>query len=134
MWASGTKATPVVVPTSSLYFQNTGAVGYDYALGDFIRDNDWHEKDISGIVPAGPTKVQMYARLYASGTQHQMSWRKGGETNAILLARHDAGNENRDYIFLWWVDVSSDRKIDYKVTAGTMSNLDVVILGGLKDV
>ncbi|KKM21991.1 hypothetical protein LCGC14_1629910 [marine sediment metagenome] len=123
MWASGTKATPVVVPTSSLYFQNTGAVGYDYALGDFIRDN-----------AAGTTKIQMYARLYAAGTQHQMSWRKGGETNAILLVRRDAGNENRDYIFSWWVDVSSDRKIDYKVTTGTMNNLDVVILGGLKDV
>jgi len=103
-------------------------------MGDFTRDNTWREKDISGIVPVGTTKVEMSCRFYAAGTPHEMLWRKGGETNSIMFIKRESGDEAREYQWSFWVDVSNDRKVEYKITAGAMNNLDITILGGFKDV
>ncbi len=134
MWASGSKAVAVTVPTSSLYIKSTETYWYDFVIGDFTRDGTWREKDISGIVPVGTTKVQIRAFLYASGTAHTISWRKGGESNVEHRVAQDIGTENRNYYWDTWVDVSSDRKIEYNITAGGMTTYSVKILGWLKDV
>ncbi len=134
MWASGTKVAATVVPTSSLYFQNTGAIGYTWGIGDFTNDDAWHTKDISGIVPIGTKIIQLRCRFYDAGTPLQTSWRADDTEDAILLTTWEAGNESRNYQFEWWVNVSANRTIDYKIPAGAINNLDIVILGGFKDV
>ncbi len=134
MWASGTKLVQTVVPTSSLYVQRTGDTDYDKAIGDWTRDGAWQDWDISGLVPVGTKKVQIFVRAVTSGTAILISFQKKGEAGIVSSQQRHCPTYATDSYFNFWVDVNADREIQYRVSAGTMTNLWAAIQGSLKDV
>ncbi len=134
MWASGAKAVGVVVPTSSLYVERTGAAGYDFATGDFTKDNAWHELDIDSIVPAGATIAHWHIRIYRAGTAGSIQWRAKGQAVDGRIVKTVCQTINTDWPSQFWLDVGDDRKIEYQLNTGTWQNVDLVCLGSFIEV
>jgi len=134
MWASGSLPEGVVVPTSSLYVERTGAAGFDFATGDFTKDGNWHELDIDSIVPAGAKIAHWHVKIYRAGTAGSIAWRAKGQPvdgRTVITACHTI-NDNWPKQF--WVDVGDDRKIEYQLNPGVWTNIDLVCLGSFIEV
>jgi len=134
MWASGVKSAGAVVPTSSLWVQRTGDVDYDKAIGDWTRDGAWHDWDLSSILPVGAKKVQIFVRAVTSGADILISFQKKGETGAVSSQQRYIDTNHTDCYFGYMVDVDANREIQYRVSAGAMTNLWAAIQGSFVEV
>ena len=127
MWASGVKASSGIAAASLNVVRTTGS-GNDWEEGALTTDGTYRDLDLSSIVPAGTTQVQLRVRLYnASLAYHVVYFRKKGETNGSVVVgcfTYDAGKE---YDHTFWLSVDGDRKIQYSAQSATWDMLEIVV-------
>jgi len=102
---------------------------YDFTLPDFITDGNWHDLDLSVIVPDGARAVILGVNFTTEPAGSFMMFRKKGnvnEFNVWITRIENANNENNSepVIFL-----DTNRKIQYKTSNLTFEEIKIIVLG-----
>lgn len=101
-----------------IYVDRGDPAAPDFGNGDFTKDSNWHELDLSAIVPAAGANKLVY--ITATVTGDTIEFRKPGNSNAVNTLYINAVESG-------WVQMDADRKIEYKVVpaAGTIAGFAV---------
>lgn len=101
---------------------------YDRQVGDFTVDSDWHDWDLSAIVPAGAKAVLLRVMMKDDLVERLIQFQKNGNTNTFNSTHIRAQVANvyieQDLI----VACDSDRVIEYYLTTG-MDACNVIVRG-----
>ena len=128
-FAKKTAANTWSLAAMTSYVDRGDPNAWDYVVGDFTRDNVWHELDLSAIVPAGATAVLVRVAVESSPAPKYFNLRKNGNANVFnitTLATQVAGIPFRDTFI---VSVDAERIIEYLVTDTTVTTINFVIRG-----
>ena len=101
----------------------------DYAVGDLTTDGDWHDLDLSSIVPDGAVAVKVSVGIEDDAAGSSFSLRKNGNSNTINRFRiitQDAGDimVGSDIVFC-----DENRVIEYLATSTTWTTINIAITG-----
>jgi len=102
---------------------------WDYAAGDFTKDGNWHELDVSAIVPAGATAVLLKYEFQGVAVDTTFEFRKDGNANAYNTAKIRAVIAGVVHYCDCVCPISTDRKLEYRQTGNPIININVVIKG-----
>lgn len=102
---------------------------FDFTLGDFITDGNWHELDLSSIVPEGTKAVHFRITIQSVNIANYFVFRKKGNINERnkLAVRTQVATVPSDGDGI--VSCSVDRKIEYKSTNTTFQALILNVSG-----
>lgn len=89
---------------------------FDFTLVDFITDGNWHELDLSSIVPEGATAISFRLTVQSVNIADYFVFRKKGNINERnkLAVRTQVATVPSDGDGI--VSCSVDRKIEYRAT------------------
>ena len=110
------------------YIDRGDPLDYDFTKDDFIADAQWHDLDLSSIVPEGATLIHIRVRLSCFDLAG-LQFRKKGNTNIINTAIMKIQVANIFYYEDFLVACDSSRKIQYLSSNVTWNNLDLTIRG-----
>lgn len=95
----------------------------DYVTGDLIKDNAWHDLDLSAIVPENVKGVALYVSILELHIGTSVRFRKKGNTNPANVSRIYNQVAFEPNATDMTVPCDENRKIQYFA-----SNVDFVIL------
>lgn len=122
-------AVMAALPFPPVYVDRGDPIGWDYAVGDFVWDGNWHGFDLSAIVPAGASAVNIRCALRDNLTTTFFFLRTHGNLNAINAAglRVQVANIYNDQCVA--VALDADRKLDYRAGGGAADFLFAAVCG-----
>lgn len=111
------------------YFHRSGVTSVDFDETDLTADNTWHDLDLSSIVPSGVQAVNMKVNIRFTDTMKRFALRRKGETSEwnTLVIWSQAYNVKKGVLSPLACD--SNRIIQYKVEAGDINSIDLVVCG-----
>lgn len=98
-----------------VYIPRLTSLVADFQLGDFTTDNAYHTLDLSAIVPAGVSAVNLATRVVGPGVGNMVSYRHPDDTRAQgrgILFTQFAHIDKRQ---VWAQGVDSNRHIEYRM-------------------
>ena len=111
------------------YADRGDPVSADYDKGDLIRDNNWHEMDLSAIVPSGVKAILVHIRLLSVMGGKVFRLKKlgtSGSYNTAITSTHVSNiNDYADKI----VSLDDDRKIEYRTSLDPWTVIQVTVKG-----
>ena len=101
----------------------------DFAVGDLTTDGDWHDLDLSSIVPEGTVAVKIMVAIEDDTAGSAFSLRKNGNsntTNRFRIIVQDAGDimVGSDIVFC-----DENRVIEYLATSTTWTTINIAVTG-----
>ena len=104
---------------------------YDFTKEDFITDLQWHDLDLSNVVPEGTKLVRMKIKMVSSSLGG-ISFREKGNINEINQATIKIQVSNIYYYEEFDVNCDSNRKIEYLASDVPWTVIDIIIRGWFK--
>ena len=101
----------------------------DFTISNFTTDGNWHELDLSSIVPAGATVVHLSLNIKDDTVASWLIFTKNGNSYVAnrLIGRTFIANFTTDFEGFCACDV--DRKIQYKAIALTWNDINLTVKG-----
>lgn len=101
---------------------------YDFILSDFTRDYQYHDLDLSGIIPAGTKLVLLWGAFKSDTPDCEGNFAQSGHTGEYLKSLYFEPVANIGCTMDCLIPVDSDRKIQYRFSNVTYLyiNLSVV--------
>jgi hypothetical protein len=98
------------------YYDRGDPSDWDFEEPAFTTDGNWHDLDLSSIIPSGNILVHFFASLRDDQVNSLMWYREKGNTNQmnVALSRTLVANYSIDFTFFLLSD--SSRKIEYKAS------------------
>lgn len=134
------KQTPIVEldvageinSTYGFYHDRGDPNAYDYDLGDLTEDNNWHDLDLSGIVPVNTKAVVLFVNYRASVADVGAFFRKNGNTfdKSKSGVRAQVANIYSDEQFM--IACDGDRKVEYTLASPQTNRCNITVLGWFK--
>jgi hypothetical protein len=112
------------------YFVNRGdPITIDYDKTTLIADDDWHDLDLSDIVPVGVSAVLFRAYIRSGGIGDYFHLRKRGNENNVAIPgfRTQVEGNYNDQALICAVD--DERFIQYLASPVAWTDLTLIILG-----
>jgi len=112
------------------YFVNRGdPTEPDFDKFDLTSDDDWHDLDLSGIVPVGVSAVLFRAYIRSGGIGNYFHLRRRGNENNIAIPGFRTQREDNynDQALICAVD--DERFIQYLASNVNWTDLTLIILG-----
>lgn len=101
----------------------------DFVLANFEVDGNWHELDLSAIIPDGAKAVLFRADFEATTIEKAVWFRKPGNTNTINMSipwtQVATAEKKEDYT----CPISTDRKLEYNFRPAAWLKFDFVVKG-----
>lgn len=99
----------------------------DFTLTDFITDDGWHERDLSGIVPAGAKGVCMRIAIKSNVTNAHFFLRKKGLTydRNMTSMRTQVANIALETDGVCPLD--ENRRLEYRARNITWQTMDITV-------
>jgi len=119
-------------PAGSKLIDRGDPAVYDFTVGNFIKDGDWHELDLSAIVPAAAIGVLLKLSLEADTAGSGVSFRKHGNVNNKnmgILRQPVADSYHEGHIFTF---CDAQGKVDYMVHLAVWTTLSIAVRGWFK--
>ncbi len=111
-------------------FVDRGDVGaWDFTHADLTKDNYWHDLDLSAIVPAGTTAVQLRVQIKDDSIARAIIFRKKGHTGFWNIARLRIQVANVEIEGDIMVPLDNDRKINYLATGAVWTLIGISVRG-----
>ncbi len=111
-------------------FVNRGdPANYDFTLTDFTTDGNWHDLDLSGIIPATARALLFEVEIDNNVSNKHAIFKKYGQTNDInhFDAETKLATPHESYMGILAVD--GNRKISYKIDSSGWSDFDFIVRG-----
>jgi len=116
--------------TPPAVFTDSGdKTAWDFTVGNFTRDGNWHELSLSSLVPAGTKAVLLRLDMAASSPAKVVSFRKHGNSNAYNTSAVQTQVTNVHVQADIVVQVDANRSIDYNVHDTTVDVLNLLVKG-----
>jgi len=104
---------------------------YDYTGASFTLDNQWHDLDISSIVPKGAKLVFFFVTVRATDAAKYFYLRKKGNVNTYNVGKLSTQVANVSFNYTMTVTPDANAVIQYKAATATWLSLNVTIRGWL---
>lgn len=101
---------------------------YDFCKEDFITDLNWHDLDLSNIIPKGTQLIHIRIRM-ASSSLAGINFRKKGNIYGKNTAIIKSQVRNVYYYEEFFVTCDTERKIEYLASNVSWTALDIIIRG-----
>jgi len=99
----------------------------DFDQGDLTLNENWHDLDLSSIIPAGTKSVNLLIQINWGSTGRALVLRKNGNTNAKNVMRCWQQVASSAITYHGIVSVDENRKIEYWGHASPIS-IEITIL------
>ncbi len=109
---------------------NTDAAAWSYVIGDFGTSASWTDKDVSAIVTdTDAVAIRLLIAYRDNNGASYVQFRKNGNSNGINAPtiRGQVANKYNDTIID--VDCDTSQVIEYYRSGGTVTNLNVLVIG-----
>lgn len=109
---------------------------FDFAIGDLTKDGNWHDIDLSSILPAGAADKLVYIKTelrksVAGGAS--LTFKTKGNDDDINTFGLISNAANATIMATGWVKCDSSRIIQYKASnIATWTTMNVAVLGWLE--
>jgi len=113
---------------SDEYVDRGDSSEYDFNVEDFTTDLQWHDLDLSSIVPEKAKLVHMRIRL-STPSLAGINFRKKGNTNAVNTSTMKTQVANVYYYEEFFVPCDVNRMIQYMANNVSWTVLDVTVRG-----
>jgi len=112
-----------------VYVDRGDPANYDFTVGDFTCDGNWHDLDLSSIVPSGATCVDLKIVVMDDAAGSYFAIRENGNTNSRnSLSTTTFVADIRNYVS-GSIKCDENRIIEYMTTNTTFSNIDFLVRG-----
>jgi len=98
----------------SAYVDRGDPAAIDFNLGDLITDSDWHDLDLSAIVPAGAKAVILRVDIMNSSAMSELQLRKNGNSNTQNTSKISTQANNIVFCSDMTVALDANRVIEYE--------------------
>lgn len=99
----------------------------DFDETDLTLDGNWHELDLSSIVPADASLVLLRGIMEDTASNDYLQFRTDGNSNAANVATLRAGGSYRAAVEL--LVAPSGQKIEYRGGSGAAPDIDLTVGG-----
>lgn len=117
------------LPTVDKYVNRGDPDKYDFYTGDFERDAQLHDLDLSGIVPIGVKAIHFSVLITNTSANRWIWFREKGNVNAHNRAFARTQAANTEFSLNDILTVSTDRKIEYCVQGVSMTKIEFLVRG-----
>ena len=98
------------------FFVKADQETYDFNKTDLTNDYEYHDLDLSGIIPVGTVAVLLWGVIKGDVADSELSIAKAGYSGNKLKFQLYQSVANQAEGFSTIIPVSSDRKIKYKLS------------------
>lgn len=111
------------------YIDRGDIASNDFEIGDLTLDGNWHDLDLSGIIPTGKlfVKFTVVGRSIAAG--RYMQFKVDGYENVINIENHVTQAANIYYAVVLWLISDNTQKIQYRFENATWNVANITVLG-----
>ena len=101
---------------------------YDFTQGDFTKDYQYHDLDLSAKIPVGTVAVLLWCAIKSSTEIGEVSFTISGYTGEYLKSLNFSQVVGNGFGFPVLIPMKTDRKIRYRIsnTGWTYINVNVV--------
>jgi hypothetical protein len=120
--------------TPNTFVDRGGLSSPDYSIGDLTTDGTWRDLDLSSIVPAGATHIELTVQIWDESTDVRIRFRENGisgEYNVAEVRTHTAWITSNGRFL---VKCDSNRVIEYFATNTTISGIYISVTGWITNV
>lgn len=110
------------------YVDRGDPVDYDFTINDLITDQDWHDLDLSNIIPENVLEVRLRVRLRTPSLAG-IQFRKKGNVNVINVSMKKVPVVNVYYHGDVRVTCNKDRVIQYLAGPVSWIAIDITVRG-----
>ncbi len=114
---------------TAMKYKERADVDWDLREGSMICDGAWHDWDISGIVPANATHVQVKLYVYDNLVDRNLYVRTKGRTEASSSVMVGTQAANIPTFICGIIKIGTDTKLEYCATNDTFTEIRAVIMG-----
>jgi hypothetical protein len=111
------------------YFDRGDTSAWDFTIGDLTVDGDWHEIDLSSIVPDGATAVSLKVNIRNTTFERKFELRKSGNSDEYCSCVIWSQVANVRIGAVYPVSCSTDRKVDYRFVGGGWNLCNIQVNG-----
>lgn len=111
------------------FFSRGEVFTYDFSIGDFTIDTNWHPIDFSSIVPASCKLVFFCIRMRRTITGGKIMFRKHGYVSDFSVSARSPHPPNTTRFYSMFVELDDDLCADYFITATGWTIIDIVVRG-----
>lgn len=115
----------------NIYIYRGDPASYDWTIGDFVKDDAYHDLDLSSIIPVGTKLVHLHCIGRCDTVGAHIQFRKNGQSNGINNAVLNMQGANITIAADLFVQPDADRKIEYDIFADTWAIINLVVRGWL---
>lgn len=117
----------------NFFYDRGDPAAYDFTLANFTTDNNWHDLDLSAIVPSGAKAVAIQILIQDDALNSHIQFRKKGNTNV-----YNRSYLNTIVINLWHnldiiVACDDNRVIEYRASNVVFTGINLTIKGWWKN-
>ena len=113
----------------AMYTDRGDPASYDFDKDDLTLDGDWHDLDLSSLVPAIARAVFIMGHVEGNAVDWKIEFRKKGNTNEINHGGMETIRANVERHRSSIVAIGSDQIIQYKADNESWATLDLAVRG-----
>lgn len=102
--------------------------GYDVLMAALTLDNEWHNLDLSSILPTNAKWVRLRAQANSMTAPESLMFRRKGNTNNINVDGVFIAVESTDTNAWPLIKVGNDGIIEYCGTVGTWYSIYITVI------
>ena len=103
--------------------------GYDKLVADFTKDDNWHELDLSGIIPKNATWIFFTIIIGSADDTAEVYFREVGGTAGNYRGRQYVQVANKPIVLTSYIPITNAGKIEYRVSNVTWTYLHLTVRG-----
>jgi microcystin-dependent protein len=126
------QSAPEIITTYGFFHDRGDPASADLTQAEMTTDGNWHDFDMSSIVPDGAKAVVLMVSIMDDVATSQLILRKKGNTNTVSYSGCRTMVANINSTWDLTVPCSTGRVIEYNATAGTWSAISIVVKGWWK--
>jgi len=118
-----------LIPASPGFVDRGDPVNADWTAVDINGDNNWHDLDVSSIVPDGTTAIVLRCALDTGVVSRLIRFRKKGNVGWPNVAECRVVYPNRIHHYDKVIACDENRFIQYKCNSNTWTVLNLTVAG-----
>lgn len=112
-----------------VYIHRGDPTAWDYLVGAFIRDLQWHPLDLSHIVPTGASAVNLRCFSFTSIVNPIIMFARHTITHGYNLHHHQTPIAQLGSNSTFTIGIDPDRLIQYAIADTGIIALDLIVCG-----
>ncbi len=122
-----------IVSTYGFFHDRGDPASSDKATGDWTKDGNWYDWDLSSVVPAGAKAIVVSGYVTSSGAGESFMMRKNGNSNSVNMEITTTQVANINIPFEFIVPCDENRVIEYLfANSGHWTSATATVVGWFK--